>query len=104
LPFTKIVGFYDRLLLGGIFDSTFAHETGTPYMILGEKNQGRLPAYHRLDLTFSKNLSISTYKFALEVNIVNVYDRKNLFYFNRFTGDRVNMLPFFPTVSFRGEF
>ncbi len=104
LPFTKIVGFYDRLLLGGIFDSTFAHETGTPYMILGEKNQGRLPAYHRLDLTLAKNLSISTYKFALELNIVNVYDRKNLFYFNRFTGDRVNMLPFFPTLSFRGEF
>lgn len=104
LPFTKIVGFYDRLLLSGLFDSTYAHETGKPYTILGEKNAGNLPEYHRLDLSFSKTFVIYDYKLALELNIVNVYDRKNLFYFNRFTGDRVNMLPFFPTVSVRGEF
>ena len=104
LPFTKIIGFYDRLLLGGLFDSTYAHETGRPYTILGEKNVGSLPAYHRLDLSAAKTFSFEDYKLALELSIVNVYDRKNLFYFNRFTGDRVNMLPFFPTVSFKGEF
>lgn len=104
LPFTRIVGFYDRLLLGGIFDSTFAHETGKPYMMLGEKNAGRLPAYHRLDLNISKSFTIRAYRVTIELSIVNVYDRKNIFYFNRFSGDRVNMLPFFPTVSFRGEF
>lgn len=104
LPFTKIVGFYDRLLLGGLFDSTYVPETGRPYTILGEKNLGTLPAYHRLDLSFSKTFTIDDYRLALELNIVNLYDRRDLFYFNRFTGDRVNMLPFFPTLNLRGEF
>jgi hypothetical protein len=104
LPFTKIVGYYDRLSLNGIFDSTLARETGAAYAIQGEKNKGLLPAYHRLDLTLTKTISIDGLRFALEVNVTNVYDRKNLFYFNRFTGDRVNMLPFFPSLVFRGEF
>ncbi|MEK6572637.1 MAG: hypothetical protein AABZ61_14790, partial [Bacteroidota bacterium] len=90
--------------LGGLFDSTYARETGKPYTILGEKNVGNLPAYHRLDVTFAKVFAIDDYRLAFELNIVNLYDRKNLFYFNRFTGDRVNMLPFFPTLSVRAEF
>jgi hypothetical protein len=104
LPFTKISGFYDRLLLGGIFDSTFARETGTPYTVLSGKNLGKLPDYHRLDFTASRTFTIDDYKFSLEMSIVNVYNRKNLFYFNRFTGERVNMLPFFPTLSAKVEF
>jgi len=104
LPFSQTVGFYDRLSLGGIFDSTFAHETGKPYTILGEKNAGNLPAYHRLDLGISKAFTFDSYTLAIEFNIVNVYNRKNLFYYNRYTGDRVNMLPFFPTLGLRGEF
>lgn len=104
LPFTQIVGYYDRLLLEGVFDSTYVHETGKPYTMLGEKNKGRLPAYHRLDINFSKTFSFENYRIALELSIVNVYDRNNIFYFNRFTGNRVDMLPFFPTLSLSAEF
>jgi hypothetical protein len=29
----------------------------------------------------------------------NVYSRDNVFYVNRITGDRVNQLPFLPSIS-----
>ena len=30
-------------------------------------------------------------------DVLNVYDNKNIFYFDRKTGERVNMLSFFPS-------
>jgi hypothetical protein len=104
LPFTKIVGFYDRLMLGGLFDGTYVHETGEPYTIMGSKNGGRLPAYHRLDFGVSKLFYVDPFKITLEGGVVNVYDRANIFYFNRSTGERVNMLPFMPTINLNVEF
>jgi hypothetical protein len=39
--------------------------------------------------------NISLTKWELTVSAINVYDRKNIYYFDRETGDVVNMLPFF---------
>jgi len=33
------------------------------------------------------------------VSVMNVYDRKNPFYFDRKTGQRVNMIPIFPSAT-----
>lgn len=105
LPFSQIVGFYDRLGLEGIFDgSGYGAEQGSPYTVLGEKNKGRLPSYHRLDLSVSKSFQFDFVKATIEANIVNAYDRQNMFYFNRITGERVDMLPFLPTANIRIEF
>jgi hypothetical protein len=40
---------------------------------------------------------------AVSNNIMNVYDRKNFFYFDQKTGQRVNMLPFLPTIDIKAE-
>jgi len=104
LPFTRIIGFYDRLTFDGFFDSTYVHETGKPYTILGNKNEGRLPSYHRLDIGIAKVFFVGQFKVSLEASVVNVYNRKNIFYFNRDTGEQVNMLPMMPTVNLRVEF
>jgi hypothetical protein len=99
-PFTQSTGFYDRLKLLGALPGPFELETGEAYLTLGQKNAARLPSYHRLDLGV-------VYKFAffggmngmIGGQIMNVYDSKNMFYFDRNTGQRVDMLHFFPTAT-----
>ena len=93
LPFTQSVGFYDRVQFVGAFDSTFVGEDGAPYTILGRKNQGRLPMYHRFDVNLWKAFRLLFARFVAELSIVNVYDRWNMFYFNRSSGERVDQLP-----------
>ena len=105
LPFTQIMGFYDRLLFGGIFNGGgYAGEKGIPYTLLGDKNRGRLPAYHRLDFNVAKTFPLGWARIIVEGSIINVYDRQNMFYYNQTTGERINMLPFLPTVNLKIEF
>lgn len=105
LPFSQIMGFYDRIAFGGLFESGgYAGETGEPYTLLGEKNRGRLPSYHRLDVSAAKSFQLDPVKLTIEASVLNVYDRNNMFYFNRTTGERIDMLPILPTLNVRAEF
>ncbi len=100
LPYTQVIGFYNKLYFNDLGNRDFYF---TPYTILASKNLGRLPDYHRLDLSVSKEFDIGSFRFRADVSVINVYDRKNLFYYDRTTGERVNMLPFLPTASLRVE-
>lgn len=104
-PFTQALGFYDRLRLGDLYPNPFVTETGQPYMVLGAKNAARLPAYHRLDASIAYRVNLFSFiRSSIGINIINVYDRKNLFYFDRRTGQRINMLEFYPTANLTLEF
>jgi hypothetical protein len=98
-PFSQTVGYFDRLSLDNALPGQFENETGSPYIMLGPKNAARLPAYHRMDVSVLYNLKV----FGLDVNVgadlLNVYNNKNIFYFDRQTGQRVNMLSFYPSVT-----
>ncbi len=100
LPFTQVMGFYNKLYFNDLGDRNYFF---LPYTILASKNIGRLPDYHRLDLSIAKEFQIAWLKFRGDISVINVYDRKNLFYFDRTTGERVNMLPFLPTATIRVE-
>jgi hypothetical protein len=104
LPFTQTIGYYDRLNITDIFRGSYIGETGSPYSILGPKNEARLPTYHRLDMAATYRFKLSRLNCSAGVNIVNVYDHKNIFYFDRTTGQQVNMLPFFPTATLTVEY
>lgn len=103
-PFTETIGYYDRLQLGGVFDGDYSGETGVPYSILGEKNAARLPFYHRLDLSVAYRFLIGPLKGTIGLHVINLYDRKNLFYFDRKTGQRINMLSLFPSATLNLEY
>jgi hypothetical protein len=103
-PFTQTMGYYDRLALGDLFRGSYIGETGSPYAILGEKNASRLPAYHRLDASATYRFTIRPVTGSLGIHIVNAYDHKNIFYFDRKTGQQTTMLPFFPTATLTLEF
>ncbi len=103
-PFSQSVGYYDRLGMENLFRGSYLGETGKSYIILGDKNAARLPAYHRLDASASYRFKLDPMKGTVGVNIVNVYNRKNIFYFDRNTGQQTNMLPFFPTATLSIEY
>ena len=103
LPFTQIIGYYDKLYVNDLFNTGSLFGSYTPFTVLGDRNLGRLPTYHRLDLSITKKLQLDIFKISLSLDILNVYDRKNIFYFDRKTGERVNMLPILPTATIRIE-
>jgi hypothetical protein len=99
-PFTQSLGFYDRLRFVNSMPGPYEFETGEPYLALGGKNAARLPSYHRLDISLSYKLNLpGGLRASVGVQVINAYDSKNVLYFDRKTGERVNMLPFFPSVS-----
>jgi outer membrane receptor protein involved in Fe transport len=104
-PFTQIVGYMDREKYEDIFNNGNVISEGNPFAIFGEKNKARLPSYHRLDLTISKTFYISNLsKLNVDFSVINLYDVKNIFYYNRESGERINMLPFMPSVTIGVEF
>lgn len=101
LPFTQTQGYFQ--------EPNVQNGIGTDYLItnqddlgiqFAELNEGRLPYYHRLDLSIRKTWKFSE-RVKLEVNagVTNVYSRANIFYVNRVTNERVDQLPFLPSIG-----
>jgi len=105
-PFTQNLGLYEELLLdyGTLIQSGSGRGDFTVFY--GPYNEGRLPWYHRLDLSVSWTIELGR-KVSLEINggVLNVYNRQNPFYLDRLTGKQVNQLPLMPhagvTVRFK---
>jgi hypothetical protein len=106
-PFTQTQGFYEGLLffLQGA-QTDYVNQNGTLQVLLSEEyNRARLPAYHRLDVALKRHFLVGSYGLLqLHVTIVNVYNRLNIFYFDRRRQVRVNQLPFMPTAGFELQF
>lgn len=99
-PFTQNAGFFPSVNFSDGIDTdifTADEELGILY---GEYNAGRLPTYHRLDISAKRVFYLSETS-TLEANIgaTNMYNRANIFYFDRITNERVNQLPFMPSAG-----
>ncbi len=103
LPFTQIVAFEDKLFFDDPFSNDNIFTNYRPNTITGPRNASRLPSYHRLDMSLSKNFYLWKTKVYLDLTVINVYDRENIFFFEKSTGKRFNMLPFLPTASVKVE-
>ncbi len=101
LPFTQFRGYYDKYYFQDIFAPWDEFDPRIPYGIIGIQNLSRLPTYHRLDFTLSKSIKLDPVDIDVDISLINVYNRKNIFYFKRETGERVNMLPFLPTATIK---
>lgn len=103
LPFTQILGFEDKLFFDDVFSNDNILFNYRPNTITGDRNASRLPNYHRMDLSLSKNFYLWKTRVYFDLTVINVYDRANIFYFEKSTGKRFNMLPFLPTASVKIE-
>lgn len=103
-PFTQTQGFYERLNTGtGI--SNPLDQNGTIGVYTTDLNKGRLPAFHRLDVSLSKKMNLSkNTSLTVTAGATNVYNRDNIFYFDRNRFTRINQLPIIPTVGINLSF
>jgi hypothetical protein len=102
MPFTPITGFYDRIPIDP-WQLPYDAAKPQPVTIWGDRNSSRLPTYHRLDLSLTRKFQIESASVTCGFSVINVYDRKNIFYFNRDTGQEVYMLRILPTFSLKVE-
>lgn len=102
-PFTELIGYYDKYFLNDIHGEDLLGGNFIPQTVLGDRNLGRLPSYHRLDLSLTKRIRLFLLDVELGASIINIYDRENIFYFDRNTGEVVNMLPFMFTATLKLE-
>lgn len=98
-PYSQTVAYFDRLSMDNALPGKFERETGPPYIMLGPKNAARLPAYHRMDISVGYDFHVIGFDVSVGGNLLNVYNNKNIFYFDRRTGQRVNMLSFYPSAT-----
>lgn len=106
LPFTPTAGFYQaENFAGGVttdYTTTNPNEVST---LLGDFNSGRLPYYHRLDFTAKKRFTFKN-ESVLEIvaSVTNVYNRKNIFYVNRVSGETIYQFPILPSLGLSYKF
>ena len=101
LPFTQTQGYYQPVAVEDGVGSDYLTTNPTELGILfAGLNEGRLPMYHRLDLSLRRKVKFGDrYELDATASITNVYSRANVFYINRITGERVDQLPFLPSIG-----
>jgi hypothetical protein len=100
-PFTKTQSYYEEVGFPDGISSNILGGQGNLGIVYDAKiNAGRLPYYHRLDLGIKKVFNIKDkLKIDLNASVANVYNRKNIFYFDRVRYTRINQLPVIPSLT-----
>lgn len=101
LPFTQTQGFYSgQGVSQGISLDYLSNNSQFLSVQYADLNGGRLPYYHRLDVNLKRTIKLNKNS-TLELNagVTNLYNRANVFYIDRVTGDRIDQLPFLPTIG-----
>lgn len=107
LPYTAVIGKYKN------YDYDFLYDEYTQYgwnEIYSGFNEARFPAYKRIDVGVSKKFNIKSAKFTVSLNIINVFNFKNVFFYyydhSETPSERYefNMLPILPSLGVSGEF
>ena len=113
IPYTRALGSYVYYTPRNVGDGGLEADDDVisgQAVVLGPRNEARYPLYHRLDVSFRRTFIKSWGALTPYVNLVNVYNRKNvLFYFYEY--DRsppvrsgVSMFPVLPTVGLEVSF
>lgn len=99
-PFTQTLGYYEKFDFTDGVNSDYVSGNGELGIQYADINQGRLPSYHRMDFNLKRTMAL-TANSVLELNagVTNVYNRENIFYYDRIRGERVDQLPIMPSIG-----
>lgn len=99
-PFTKTKGYYESLDFSDGINTDYTSANGEIGVLYADYNTGRLPYYHRFDVSLKRTFRISAHS-NLEINAgaTNLYNRANIFYFDRVKHERIDQLPFMPSLG-----
>lgn len=123
LPFTQTAGYYELVDFSQTGIGTdYVHSNGDLGVVYANLNQGRLPDYHRLDLSAKRRFEIGGNKVPgkdetdkkkvkrepqvveVSIGVTNTYNRANVFYFDRVRYERVDQLPILPNIGVSWRF
>lgn len=98
-PYTKVFGFDLSFELP---EQDPATDPGTAQTYYAEPYGARLPAFHRLDVSVSRSFDLSSgLSLETEAGAINTYDRRNVFYYDINSIERVDQSPLLPYASLR---
>jgi hypothetical protein len=104
-PFTPTAGFFEALSFQNGINTDYLHQNGELGYFYGELNSKRLPDYHRLDMTIKRTFVFSRRNMLdISFSVTNIYNRNNIFYFDRIMYERVDQLPILPSIGFNWKF
>ncbi|MCE7922876.1 MAG: TonB-dependent receptor [Haliscomenobacteraceae bacterium CHB4] len=105
-PFTLTQGFYTSFgFEEGVGTDVLTGNPDLGIVYADERNGGRLPYYHRLDVSVKRTFRFSKYShLEITASCTNTYDRNNIFYFDRVRYSRVDQLPIIPALSVTYQF
>jgi len=105
-PFTLTQGFYEDFDFADGLQTDVLTGNGSLGIIYDEdRNAGRLPYYHRLDASLKRTWKFGKHaKLVANLSATNIYDRENIFYFDRVRYERVNQLPILPSAGLTFSF
>lgn len=99
-PFTATAGFGEILSFSGGVSSDYTSRAGNLTTMYGDLNAKRLPSYHRLDISAKKRFNLFRHSILeVEASVTNVYNRNNMFYYDRITSERIDQLPIMPSIG-----
>ena len=100
-PFTLTQGFYGQQdVIGGIDSDVLTDNPDLDIIYSGDRNSGQLPDYNRVDMSLKKTFEFTRHmRLELVASVTNVFNRDNIFYFDRTTYSRVDQLPILPSLA-----
>ncbi len=99
-PYKPTGGFYEDLNFQAGVSTNYTNTNGNLNYFFDNSQVKELPWYHRLDINIKRTfLLLQNTKLEAAVGATNVYNRQNVFYFDRIQYKRVDQLPILPTVS-----
>lgn len=99
-PFTRTQGVYEQLVFDQGVGTDINHQNGNISFVYDDLNKGRLSHYHRLDVSVKRGFQLAkNSRLDATLSVTNVYDRDNIFYWNRTTSEKVYQLPVLPSFG-----
>ena len=99
-PFTQTQGYYEKYNFQQGIGTDYNASNGQLGIVYAQINRGRLPYYHRLDFSVKRKWVFREgSEFNLLFSVTNVYNRNNIFYYDRVKGKRVDQLPILPALG-----
>ena len=93
LPYTPIAGYFGVIQFDPSNLPAYTNQALNAQALFGKVNTARLPGYQSLDLSASYDLNLSWTHCDIQGTLINVLDKKNVFYINNITGNVVYQLP-----------
>jgi hypothetical protein len=99
-PFTPNQGIYGNYNFNDGILTDYTTQNPELEVYYGQLNSARLPMYHRMDVNLKRVMFLTdNITFEANAGVTNIYNRENVFYFDRVKFKRVNQLPLMPSIG-----